>query len=114
MTTKYCIGSDNTENQHKVNSQILKNEKAPRGTRRFSGQGANREGRRQGRAPPPPYFPPFFDRLAALARMRWIWPRGSVTKISPIHSGFTPLIALALKLTRLTTEGDFPFSMVFR
>src|SRR6266542_1843911 len=53
-------------------------------------------------------------RPAALARRRSIWPRGRVMQISPIHSSFTPLIALALKLVRLTTEGDFPRLIVFR
>src|SRR3954466_3663032 len=53
-------------------------------------------------------------RAVALARSRSIWPLGRVTQISPIHSSFTPWIGLALKLARLTSEGDFPRSMVFR
>ena len=53
-------------------------------------------------------------RPAALARNRSIWPLGRVTQISPIHSSFTPVMGLALKLVRLTTVGDFPRSMVFR
>src|SRR5438105_12529089 len=53
-------------------------------------------------------------RAAALLRNRSIWPRGRVTQISPIHSSFTPLIGLALKLVRLTEVGDFPRSIVFR
>src|ERR1019366_4090704 len=53
-------------------------------------------------------------RAAALARKRSIWPLGRVTQISPIHSSFTPLIGLALKLVRLTRVEDFPRSMVFR
>jgi hypothetical protein len=53
-------------------------------------------------------------RAAALLRNRSIWPRGSVTQISPIHSSFTPVIGLALKLVRLTEVGDFPRSIVFR
>ena len=54
------------------------------------------------------------ERVAALARKRSIWPLGRVTQISPIHSSFTPLIGLALKLVRLTRLADFPRSMVFR
>ena len=53
-----------------------------------------------------PYF--FFDLRARdppLDRSRSIWARGSVTQISPIQSSFTPLIALALKLVRLTVDG---------
>jgi len=53
-------------------------------------------------------------RAAALLRNRSIWPRGKVTQISPIHSSFTPVIGLALKLVRLTEVGDFPRSIVFR
>src|SRR5579859_268989 len=59
-------------------------------------------------------FEPLRERAAALARIRSIWPRGRVTQISPIHSTFTPLIALALKLVRLTVLGDLPRSTVFR
>ncbi len=54
------------------------------------------------------------DLAAALARIREIWPRGRVTKISPIQSSLTPTIGLALKLFRLTTDGDLPRSIVFR
>ena len=99
------------ENRKEVKSIILKNERRRVNRGAFFGVERIREGRMR-RAPG--YRPPFLARFAALARMRWIWPRGRVTKISPTHSGFTPLIALALKLTRLTTVGDFPFSMVFR
>src|SRR3979490_2017956 len=53
-------------------------------------------------------------RPAALVRKRSIWPLGKVTQISPIHSSFTPLIGLALKLVRLTRVDDFPRSIVFR
>ena len=53
-------------------------------------------------------------RAAALLRNRSIWPLGRVTQISPIHSSFTPVIGLALKLVRLTEVGDFPRSIVFR
>src|ERR1700749_4016679 len=53
-------------------------------------------------------------RATALARIRSIWPLGRVTQISPIHSSFTPMIGLALKLVRLTMEVDRPRSMVFR
>src|SRR5258708_21814105 len=54
------------------------------------------------------------ERTAPLARKRSIWPLGRVTQISPIHSSFTPLIGLALKLVRLTRVADFPRSMVFK
>jgi hypothetical protein len=37
-----------------------------------------------------------------------------MTQISPIHSSFTPLIGLALKLVRLTSVEDFPRSIVFK
>src|SRR4030081_756271 len=57
---------------------------------------------------------PLRARPAALARSRSIWPRGSVTQISPIHSSLTPLIGFALKLVRLTSVADFPRSTVFR
>src|SRR4029078_10874619 len=71
------------------------------------------------RTPPAraPYFAPlepFRVRAADFARMRSIWPRGRVTQISPIHSSFTPLIGLALKLVRLTELGVLPRSIVFR
>src|SRR5450432_336693 len=59
-------------------------------------------------------FAPLRARAAALARMRSIWPFGRVRQISPIHSSFTPLIGLALKLVRLTWAADLPRSMVFR
>src|SRR5665213_3178322 len=51
---------------------------------------------------------------AAFDRIRAICPLGKVRHISPIHSSFTPLIGLALKLMRLTMLGDFPRSTVFR
>src|ERR1700757_4603095 len=54
------------------------------------------------------------EREPPLARSRAIWARGRVTQISPIQSSFTPLIGLALKLARLTVDGDFPRSIVFR
>ena len=43
-----------------------------------------------------------------MARSRSSWPLGMDRQISPTHSSFTPTIGLALKLLRLTTEGDFP------
>ena len=49
----------------------------------------------------------------ALFFRRSIWPRGKVTQISPIHSSFTPLIGLALKLLRLTRVEDFPRSILY-
>src|SRR5689334_20172110 len=100
------------ENRNQVKHKILKNKKTPRCPRRFFRGG--RIGGPGGSSDPRSGYRPFLVRLAALVRMRWIWPRGRVTKISPIHSGFTPLIALALKLTRFTRVGDLPFSMVFR
>src|ERR1700733_10477839 len=54
------------------------------------------------------------ERPAARARKRSIWPLGSVTQISPIHSSLTPDIGLALKLVRLTTWPVLPRSIVFR
>ena len=63
---------------------------------------------------PPVVLVAFRARAAALLRNRSIWPLGRVTQISPIHSSFTPLIGLALKLVRLTEVGDFPRSIVFR
>src|SRR6476619_7023671 len=75
-------------------------------------------GRRRDDSPPAPnsHFAafPLRPRAAALDRIRSIWPRGRVTQISPIHSSFTPLIGLALKLVRLTMVADFPRSTVFR
>src|SRR5262249_3444204 len=62
----------------------------------------------------PPGLAVWRERAAVLARMRSIWPRGRVTQISPIQSSLTPMIGLALKLFRLTSEGDLPRSIVFR
>src|SRR5262249_36906851 len=53
-------------------------------------------------------------RRPVFVRIRSICARGSVRQISPIHSSFTPLIGLALKLLRLTRFGDFERSIVFR
>src|SRR5258706_11146062 len=133
MTTKYCmkgtlrLSSDAglaaatiSENQKIVkpyNSENRKTGLAPLKTG---------EWRRESRAPTDsraPYFscarPAWVfaalrARPPALARKRSIWPLGKVTQISPIHSSFTPLIGLALKLVRLTRVADFPRSIVFR
>src|SRR5260370_39962130 len=109
-----------SENQKQVKSIILKIGK------RASPPLKTGERRRESRAPTDsrvPYFscarPAWVfaalrARPPALARKRSIWPLGRVTQISPIHSSFTPLIGLALKLVRLTKVADFPRSMVFR
>src|ERR1700730_11879461 len=121
MTTKYCMtllsspGGGRrgrctiiSENRKQVKSQFRKSEKSLGGAGTEAGAGENHPPR--GRH----FFAALRARLTALARSRSIWPLGSVTQISPIHSSFTPLIGLALKLVRLTTVADFPRSMVFR
>src|SRR5882757_1988536 len=78
---------------------------------------ANRQNHATGTSGAPvPYFSlaALRVRAAALFRSRSIWPLGKVTQISPIHSSFTPLIGLALKLVRLTSVEDFPRSIVFK
>src|SRR3982074_3705768 len=78
------------------------------------GPGLFRAARHFSGARPPCALAALRARVEALARKRSIWPLGRVTQISPIHSSFTPLIGLALKLVRLTRVADFPRSMVFR
>ncbi|MEY9427281.1 NADPH:quinone reductase-like Zn-dependent oxidoreductase [Bradyrhizobium ottawaense] len=64
-------------------------------------------------AVPMPYLP-FLRGRADLARSRSSWPLGMDRQISPTQSSFTPTIGLALKLVRLTTDGLFPRSIVFK
>src|SRR5260370_11471545 len=105
-----------SENQNQVKSKIRKN-------RNCHGAADSAPGRPVESGPlKDPYFsgvrPPcalaaLRVRAVALVRKRSIWPLGRVTQISPIHSSFTPLIGLALKLVRLTGGDDFPRSIVF-
>src|SRR5437868_2314890 len=133
MTTKYCIrqlswlrngfsrcGPVFLKIRNQSSCKIRKNRRIPAGLSELSH--AQRESLRGpdsrfiyfSCARPPWVFGALRARAAALARKRSIWPRGRVTQISPIHSSFTPFIGLALKLVRLTREGDFPRSIVFR
>src|ERR1700760_950284 len=100
MTTKYCmcrIISDNQKGVKRDSSLIRKILCGGPRTR-------------------PVYRPDLALRArdAALDRIRAICPRGNVTQISPIQSGLTPLIGLALKLERLTRPWPLPRSIVFR
>src|SRR6266403_5056632 len=132
MTTKYCMkgysaplergwarGAIISENQKIVkfyNSENQKTGRRPAKTRRAAARIARRFEVTLyfSWVRPAWVFAALRARPAALARKRSIWPLGKVTQISPIHSSFTPLIGLALKLVRLTRVDDFPRSTVFR
>src|SRR5438132_8789048 len=113
-----CLLESNTgsisENRNIVQLKIPKIRKSTMGGPRLPSQPA--ESRHRHRRGTVPYFSlaALRVRAAALFRSRSIWPLGKVTQISPIHSSFTPLIGLALKLVRLTSVEDFPRSIVFR
>src|SRR5258706_15644267 len=132
MTTKYCkkgysgalerdwgsraIISENPKRVKFHNSENRKQAPPPRKTRRAAARITRRFEVTLyfSWVRPAWVFAALRARPAALARKRSIWPLGRVTQISPIHSSFTPLIGLALKLLRLTRADDFPRSMVFR
>src|SRR5262249_32871268 len=110
ITTKYCMAASFPKIGTMSSRKFRKSED---GARSLAGQWPAAAFRRgQGR-----YFAPFEAlraRAAALARIRAICPRGRGAQISPIHSSFTALIGLALKLVRLTELGALPRSIVFR